>query len=294
MKRAGSIWKSMVYPSGGVLVCVPLLSFAALAVSFAYAKIRNALTYVIYGLSAYFLLILTAACPRLLRSLKTAVRKTRLAQWLAAREEVERYAHDLAFRGSVGIYQGVAVNLCYVVFRIAAGIRYTSVWFISMAAYYLVLGGLRVYLIVCYRRRTPALEARCYRRTAWLLFLLNIPMGGMIALMVRANASFSYPGTIIYASALYTFYTMALAIANLVKYRRLGSPILSAAKVLNLVSTMMSILGLQTAMISQFDPGNEAFRKTMNTMTGSVVYGVVILIALWMLRHGGKERKNVE
>ena len=212
MKRAGSIWKSMVYPSGGVLVCAPLLSFAALAVSFAYAKIGNALTYVIYGLSAY----------------------------------------------------------------------------------YLVLGGLRVYLIVCYRRRTPALEARCYRRTAWLLFLLNIPMGGMIALMVRANASFSYPGTIIYASSLYTFYTMALAIINLVKYRRLGSPILSAAKVLNLVSAMMSILGLQTAMISQFDPGNEAFRKTMNTMTGSVVYGVVILIALWMLRHGRKERKNVE
>ena len=294
MKRAGSIWKSMVYPSNGVLVCVPLLSFAALAVSFAYAKVGNALIYVIYGLSAYSLLILIAACPRLLRCLKTAVRKTRLAQWLAAREEVERYAHDLAFRGSVGIYRGVAVNLCYVVFRIAAGIRYTSVWFISMAAYYLVLGGLRVYLIVCYRRRTPALEARCYRRTAWLLFLLNIPMGGMIALMVRANASFSYPGTIIYASALYTFYTMALAIVNLVKYRRLGSPILSAAKVLNLVSAMMSILGLQTAMISQFDPGNEAFRKTMNTITGSVVYGVVILIALWMLRHSGKERKNVE
>ena len=119
-------------------------------------------------------------------------------------------------------------------------------------------------------------------------------VGGMIALMVRANASFSYPGTIIYASALYTFYTMALAIVNLVKYRRLGSPILSAATVQNLVSAMMSILGLQTAMISQFDPGNEAFRKTMNTMTGSVVYGVVILIALWMLRHGGKERKNVE
>lgn len=119
-------------------------------------------------------------------------------------------------------------------------------------------------------------------------------MGGMIALMVRANASFSYPGTIIYASALYTFYTMALAIINLVKYRRLGSPILSAAKALNLVSAMMSILGLQTAMISQFDPGNEAFRKTMNTMTGSVVYGVVILIALWRLRHSGKERKNVE
>lgn len=43
-----------------------------------------------------------------------------------------------------------------------AAIRYASVWFLSMAVYYLVLGGLRAYLIVCYRRRTPELERRCY------------------------------------------------------------------------------------------------------------------------------------
>ena len=43
-----------------------------------------------------------------------------------------------------------------------AAIHYASVWFLSMAVYYLVLGGLRAYLIVCYRRRTPDLERRCY------------------------------------------------------------------------------------------------------------------------------------
>lgn len=75
-------------------------------------------------------------------------------------------------------------------FRVIA-IRYASVWFLSMAVHYLVLGGLRAYLIVCYRRRTPELERRCYHTTAWLLFLLNIPMGGMIVLMVRTDSVFS-------------------------------------------------------------------------------------------------------
>ena len=69
-------------------------------------------------------------------------------------------------------------------------------------------------------------------------------MGGMILPTVRTNSGFSYPGSIIYLSALYTFYTLAVAVVNLVKFRRLGSPILSAAKVLNLISAMMSILGL--------------------------------------------------
>lgn len=62
-------------------------------------------------------------------------------------------------------------------------------------------------------------------------------------------------------SAFYTFYTMVISVLNLVKFRKLGSPILSAAKVLNFIAAMMSILGLQTAMISRFSENGEAYRK---------------------------------
>ena len=163
-----------------------------------------------------------------------------------------------------------------------------------MAVYYLVLGILRLYLIYSYRHRSPELESRCYRRTAWMLFLLNIPLGGMIVLMVLTNSGFSYPGYIIYLSAFYTFYTMVISVLNLVKYRKLGSPILSAAKVLNFIAAMMSILGLQTAMISRFSENGEAYRKMMNTITGGFVYGIVIVIAITMLLHSKKSQKKVE
>ena len=203
-----------------------------------------------------------------------------------------RYLSDLAFRGSVGICQGMAINFCYVVFRLAVGIRYASVWFLSMAVYYLVLGALRSYLIVCYRRRSPELEQRCYRITAWLLLLLNIPMGGMIVLMIRTDSGYFYPGSVIYLSALYTFYAFILAIVNVMRFRALGSPILSAAKVLNLVSALMSLLGLQTAMIARFSPNGEGYRKLMNTITGSAVYAAVIVIAVYMLRRSRKLEKK--
>ena len=97
----------------------------------------------------------------------------------------------------------------------------------------------------------------------------------------------------IYLSALYTFYTMTTAVINLVKFRRLGSPILSAAKVLNLVSAMMSVLGLQTAMISRFSENGEDYRRMMNAITGGFVYGFVILIALSMLLRSRNLRKKV-
>ena len=80
-------------------------------------------------------------------------------------------------------------------------------------------------------------------------------------------------------------------IVNLVKFRKLGSLILSAAKVLSFVAALMSLLGLQTAMISQFSTGEESFRRIMNAVTGGGVWCSVILIAVTMLLHSRKMKE---
>ena len=247
--------------------------------------------YMIYCMSAYCLTIWVLPLPRLFRKAKASILHRLTGTMFGG-----KYIGDLAFRGSVSIYQGMMVNFLYVVFRIFVGIRYASVWFLTIAIYYLLLGIMRLSLILSYRNRNMKSELRCYRRTAWLLFLLNIPMGGMIVLMVLTDSGYSYPGYVIYLSALYTFYTIILAIVNLVKFRKLGSPILSAAKVLNFVAALMSLLGLQTAMISQFSTEGENFRRMMNAITGGGVWFSVILIAVYMLLRSRKmkEVKSVD
>lgn len=294
MKRARMIVTKLVYPPKWILAGIPPLSFAALIFIFVSENTESAPAYVIYGLSAYSLTIWIAAAPARIRSLRKTIQNSKPVQKLTHTAFGGRYLSDLTFRGSISIYQGMAVNCFYVILRVIAGIRYASVWFISMAIYYLMLGCLRTYLIIGYRSRTPLRECRRYRTTAWFLFLLNIPMGGMIVLMVRTNSGFSYPGYIIYLSALYTFYTIVTAVINLVKFRRIGSPILSAAKVLNFVAAMMSILGLQTAMISRFSVNGDEYRKMMNAITGGFIYGIVILIAVYMLLHSKKLREKAE
>ena len=327
MKKAKMMLHTLLHPAKWVRYSLPPAAFAALILIFASEQTESALAYPVYLMSAYSLAVLIAALPVLARRIRqhktNLLNRSKLMQKIAssARRRAlsgprrrrsayratalciassafgDQYLHDPAFRGSVSIYQGMIVNFLYMLFRIATGIRYASVWFISMAVYYMVLGGLRAYLISSYRRREAgglSFEYCCYRRTAWLLFLLNIPMGGMIVLMVRTNSGFFYPGYIIYLSALYTFYTMAVSIVNLVKFRKLGSPILSAAKVLNFVSAMMSILGLQTAMISRFSVNGENYRRLMNAVTGGFVYGIVVMIAVYMLLHSRKIRKKGE
>ena len=290
MKNARHVLDQLLHPPKWVLLMLTPIVFAALTHVLLQGK-DSMSAYIIYGMSAYCLTLWLLPIPRLFRKAKATMMR-RLSGTAFGRA----YMGNLAFRGSVGLYAGMAANLLYAVFRVLVGIRYASVWFVSMAIYYFLLGILRLSLILSYRNRTVQSELRCYRRTAWLVFLLNIPMGGMIALMVLTDSGYSYPGYVIYLSALYTFYTIILAIVNLAKYRKLGSPILSAAKILNLIAALMSLLGLQTAMISQFSNAGERFRRIMNAMTGSGVWFSVILIAMTMLLRCRKmeEVKSVE
>ena len=63
-------------------------------------------------------------------------------------------------------------------------------------------------------------------------------------------------------------------------------------KILNFISAMMSILGLQTAMISRFSENGDNYRKTMNAITGGFVYCIVIFVAVFMLICSRKNKKE--
>lgn len=209
-----------------------------------------------------------------------------------------RYLRDRTFRETVGLYQGMVFSFVYAVFRAVTGVWYGSVFLVSVAVYDLLLGAMRAGLVYAYRQRNAkggiAYEHRCYRRTARLLFLLNIPLGGIMILMVRTNPSGGYPGYMIYASASYTFYMMTLSVIHLVKFHKLGSPILSAAKVLNFIAALVSVFGLQNAMITQFSEQNESYRVRMNMLTGVGIYLAVIGTACCMLVCASRRRKGAD
>lgn len=298
MKPSKTIPGNLLYPPKWVICTAPAASFAALIFVFAFRQEESAVAHPIFLLSAYSLAILIAALPkfagRFTRLGTGLLKHSRLLQKVSATAFGERYLHDRLFRSGVGIYQGMAANFLYMLFRFMTAARYGSVWFLSMAAYHMLLCIMRAYLAFGYRRRErgAAYELRCYRRTAGMLFVLNIPMGGMILLMVQTNSGFSYPGDLIYLSALYTMYMMALSVTNLVKFRKAGSPILSAAKALNFVSALMSVLGLQTAMIARFSSGGEGYRKMMNAITGGAVFTIAMATVAVMAVRSSKKRWN--
>lgn len=195
-----------------------------------------------------------------------------------------QYKQDRIFRASVNLQLVMVLNYLYAAYNLLIGLQSGSVWLLSLGIYTLMLAIVRTDLTLSHHRgRTlppdalPRHEARCYRRVAWSLLVLNVPIGGLTLLMVSGQSVSALPGHLIYLSALYTFVMMYLAISNLIRFRKLGSPILSAAKVL-------SLLTLQSALIDRFGAAQGSFRLMMTRLTGSAVYASVLIIAVWMLR----------
>ena len=69
---------------------------------------------------------------------------------------------------------------------------------------------------------------------------------------------------------------------GLVKYRKCGDQVLSASKALNFVAALMSLLGLQDALIQAFSDSDDSWRIMMDTLTGTGVYLAVTATAVVM------------
>lgn len=297
MKRTkppvGKALKRLLYPPAWAICLLSPAVFATLIYIFAKGREESMWASVVYAMSAYSLTVIVAAIPRAVRYFKTGLLNNELIKKITQSSLWKSYFSSLSVRGKFSIYQGMTLNFIYALFRTITGIAYSSVWFISMAVYYLLLGLIRAYLVIAFNRtgtEDKAGQSKCSKNAAWLLLLLNVPMGSMILQMVLTNSGYTYPGYVIYISALYTFCSTGISIGNMVKYRRLGNPILSAAKVLNFVAALMSVLGLQTAMIAQFSNDSHSFRMMMNGITGAFVYITVIISAVLMIIKSAKGR----
>lgn len=89
--------------------------------------------------------------------------------------------------------------------------------------------------------------------------------------------------------------TNLFPVRNVVKFRKQNSPVLSAAKGINLASALVSMLALETAMLSQF--GSEespVFRRVMNSATGGAVCCVVLGMAVYMMVRATQNLKRLE
>lgn len=267
-----------------VLLCTALI-VALMLYAFVFGNPTEWTAYICYAVSAYCMFV---DCVWFVRNCGTW--KRTITAFLNRNRYVARYLSDVAYKTVVSVYVSLVVNMVYVFMNLLTGIYYSSLWLLTLAVYYMFLTVMRFLLLKNTRAdelgRDMHAEYKKYRTCAYVLLLMNFVLVGIVALAIRYNNSFTYTGYLIYIVAMYAFYDIISAIIALVKYRKIGSPVLSAAKVISFSSALISMLSLEMAMLSSFDTtGDVMFRNRMIGITGLVISTTFIAMSCLMIRH---------
>lgn len=173
---------------------------------------------------------------------------------------------------------GLSLNILFAVFYAVLGVISRSAWFGTLAAYYILLSITRVMQIRCDRKIVKDRveeELRVYRKSGVSLAFMTIVLMGAVVLLLTTEEGKTYPGFTIYAVATYTFYQITISVIHVIMTRKMKSVLLMAVRDVGYVESLVSVLILQTALISAFGDGNIQTVHLMNGLTGG---GVCVLV----------------
>lgn len=122
-----------------------------------------------------------------------------------------------------------------------------------------------------------------YRVSAITLLLMNVILTFIILIIVNEKIIIKYQVYIAIGVACYTFYIIFDSIIKLIKYQKLKSPLVMASKVINVVSSLISMLSLEVIMLSTFDADNMKFNEIMVMATGGGISIIILSICLYMI-----------
>lgn len=289
--------KKALFPPLWLMILLTIGCTVGLVLVFVRGLDTHPAAYAVYVVSFYTVTVDTIFCvlalPKYYRTVKGKV---------YANKYGNRYLTDVEFKTHVSLYASLAVNLLYVAVNVVSGVLYHSVWFGILAGYYTILAAMRFLLLRFTRRigirKNRILEYRRSRLCGMILMTLNLTLSGAVLMMMYQNRGYEYHGILIYVMAMYTFYVTTHAVVDIIKYRKYKSPVMSTAKIISLSAALVSMLSLETAMLTEFGADMTAqSKRIMIAATGAGVSVIVVAMSVYTIVRACVEirkLKNIE
>ncbi len=282
-------WKKLglhiLYPHIAIIICLLPISVAVLILSLVFLDSTSMVAIFSYLLAFYVLLVICFKVPNIITFFKTFKKENKYAK---------RYFSDVQLRINISLYGSLIWNAAFAIFQLCLGFYHKSFWFYSMFAYYVLLGLMRFFLLKHTRKykakEEELIETKKYITTGYLLLAMNMALSVIVIFMVYWNRTFYHHMITTIAMAAYTFLTFTFAIINLVRYKKYESPVYSAAKIITLISACVSMLTLETTMLTTFGTTESPFFKQLIlSLTGTAVIGFAIVMATIIIVKGHKK-----
>lgn len=288
-------WAKIKSPSKMLAIVGSVLSILIIAVTVALVvlgKTESVFVYLLYALSATALAFVVWMAIYFISKIKEMI-TSELKRHKFTNELLASYG----YRSIIFAICSFIINVAYASFQGVMAILSRSIWLGSLAVYYLAISLIRGGIVVVSRKKeqsselfTTKKQVRAYRNCGIYLVLLNFALVGAVVQMVAYGGGFKYAGNMIYVMAVYAFYKLGMGIYNLFRAKKCNDYTIQSIKNISFADALVSILGLQTAMLYAFSEDYQP--RVPNALTGGAVLVLIIAMGIFMIVKGQKELNN--
>ena len=284
------VGKAVLFPPLAILLVLLPVSTVLLVYALIFMGTDSLIAILSYVLAFYTLTVWCFRLPRLIRAFTRFKAENRWAR---------RWQDDAQLRINVTLYGTHVWNTAYALLQLGMGFWHHTFWFYSLAGYYLCLAVMRFFLARYVTKHRAGERMRKelirYRLCGWIFLFMNLTLSLMVFFMVYWDRTFVHHEITTIALAAYTFTAFAMAIVNMVKYRRYNSPVYSASKAISFAAACVSMLTLESTMLTTFGDGSmdALTRNVLLGCTGGAVSVLVVTMALYMIVSSSKKLKAI-
>ena len=284
------IGKALLFPHIAIMIVLLPISVVLLVGSMVFVGSESVIAYASYFICAYTLTVWCFRIPWLIKFFKAFRNENKYARL---------WRNDARLRVKVSLYGTFAWNALYGVFQLWLGFYHSTFWFYSLGSYYVCLAAMRFFLVRHARKYAPGEKMQTelvkYRACGWVFLVMNLALTLIIFFMVYWNRTFQHHMITSIAMAAYTFTALSTAIVNVVRYRKYNSPVFSASKAISLASALVSMLTLESTMLTAFNDGTMTLtaRRWMLGATGGAISLFIVVMAIYMIWQASKKLKTI-
>lgn len=184
---------------------------------------------------------------------------------------------------------GLLVNLAYAAVHAVLGILTQSWWLITLGAYSVVLGVMRLANMLIHRKAKGNWDEEHFARrfTGGMFLAMALCLVGTVILSYTDERGIVYHEIIMITMALYAFVRLTLGIVHLVQSKKHPSPVIKTLRNIAFADALVSIFSLQRSMLVSFGEMTPENIRLFNLLTGSGVCILVFLLGINLI--GGKK-----
>lgn len=269
--------KKILNPKDNIIVLAIFFIILSLIYLIGFNGFGSVISYLLYLLMTYSLIIICIKVYKIL--------KQKINIFIDNNKYLKKYKKDHQLRYRISLFSSFVINIIYATFKLITGLVFKSIWFTSFALYYLLLASIRFNIIKQELDGKKSLnnEYLKYRNTAITLLFTNVILTMIILIIINQKIMKIYPTWVAISIATYTFYLIFISIYNLVKYRKYNSPLISSSKIINVVTSLVSLISLEIVLIPTFGQEKEVFFEVMIMSTGGGIALLIAVISLYMI-----------